>query len=514
MLRTREQYRESLFKMKPNIHMGGKKVGRDDSRLTPGINVLSTTFELTQNPGWKNLSTILSPIIGEEISRWAHLPQNPYDLIQKQKLIRMTSRRVGGCIQRCTGNDALNALAICTKEIDLAKGTHYFDRFLDYLYFYQKNDLDACCAQTDSKGDRLKRPSQQSNPDAYVHVVEEQREGIIISGIKMSITHAAYADEIIVIPTRALKEDNRDYAVAFAIPADWEGISLITHPIGSKSSGRLDCPPLCKYGVADSVIVFDHVFIPKERVFMCGEWEFGRRMALLFADSHRYSYCGCKPAFSDVLCGAASLAAEANNIETVPHIRQKIFEFAGIAEFAYAAGIAAALYGELTSAGVFFPNIKYASIGKRLTGRLIYREYNLLTDIAGGIAATLPYPEDFAAEETRQSLEKIIVRNTNISLEDSRKIWSFIEYVSTSPMTAWYEFSGVHGGGSPVMETLALTQDYDYEMRKKLAKYLAGIDEDFDDFSDLWDEPSFGESLTENKKEEFIMKIAKNHSEN
>jgi aromatic ring hydroxylase len=89
---------------------------------------------------------------------------------------------------------------------------------VEYLRFYQENDIDGCCAQTDSKGDRLKRPSQQSNPDAYVHIVEEQRDGIVVSGMKMPITHAAYADEIIVNPHRAMKEDDRDYAVAFAIP--------------------------------------------------------------------------------------------------------------------------------------------------------------------------------------------------------------------------------------------------------------------------------------------------------
>jgi len=500
MLRTSEQYIESLFAMRPNIHIEGKKVGRSDPRLLPGINVISTTYDLALERRWKNLAVTRSPISSGEVSRWAYLPQSPYDLIQKQKLIRMASRRVGGCVQRCMGQDALTALAICTKEIDLAKGTHYFERFIKYLHFYQKNDLDGCCAQTDSKGDRLKRPNQQENTDAYVHIIEEQKDGIVVSGMKMPVTQAAYADEIIVIPTRALKEEDRDYAVAFAIPADWEGIRLITHPVRVRAGNKSDCSPLCRYGVADSVIVFDHVFIPKERVFMCGEWEFGRRLALLFADSHRHSYCGCKPAFSDILCGAASLAAQANNIESTFHVRQKLAELAGMAEIAYAAGIAAAIYGEMSSAGVFFPNLKYANIGRKLTGRLIYKEYNLLTEIAGGIAATMPSAEDFEAEETRFYLEKLIVRNRDLSPEVSRKIWSFIEYVSNSPLTTWNEALGVHGGGSPMMETLVLSQEYDYETKKRLARYLAGIDSDYDDSSDLWEEPAFGESLTEDRR--------------
>lgn len=497
MLRTKEEYHERLFGMRPNIYIGGERVGRDDPRIRPGINVLDITFDLALDPAWKGLATAKSTVTGEEINRWAHLPQNPYDLIQKQKLIRLAARRAGGCIQRCMGHDALTALAICTKEIDEEKGTEYHRRFLDYLRLYHQNDWDGCCAQTDAKGDRLKRPSQQGDKDAYVHIVEEKDDGIIVSGYKMSITQAAYADEIIVIPTRALMEDDRDFAVAFALPADWEGITMITRPVWLREKDEEDAPPFCRFGVSDSVIIFDKVFVPWERVFMCGEWEFGRRIALLFANSHRHSYSGCKPAVSDILCGTAALAAEANNIERVSHVREKLTEFAGAAELAYAAGIASAIYGEKTSSGVYFPNPIYANVGRRLTGELIYHEYNLLTEIAGGIAVTLPFKEDFYAPENKEKLEKFILRNPNLPADVSLKIWKHVENISASSMTAWYEIAGVHGGGSPVMETIALSLEYDFETRKDLARYLAGIKDEHDDSRERNLEPTFGDSLIE-----------------
>jgi hypothetical protein len=51
------------------------------------------------------------------------------------------------------------------------------------------------------------------------------------------------------------------------------------------------------------------------------------------------------------------------------------------------------------------------------------------------------------------------------------------------------------------METIALNQEYDYETRKRLARYLSGIDQEFDDFADLWNEPTFGGSLMEDTRE-------------
>ena len=501
MLRTKEQYHEDLFRMKPNLYIGGEKVGRDDHRLRPGLNVLDVTFDIAQDPKWKGLATAKSWITGGEINRWAHLPKNPYDLMQKQKVIRLATRRVGGCIQRCMGHDAINALAICTKEIDDAKGTEYHQRFLDYMRVYHEKDLDGCCAQTDSKGDRLKRPGQQADPDAYVHIVEEREDGIVVSGFKMSITQAAYADEIIALPTRALTEDDRDYAVAFALPADWDGMRLITRPVWLREKDDEDAAPFCKFGVSDSVIVFDNVFVPKERIFMCGEWEFGRRIALLFADSHRHSYCGCKPAVSDILCGTTLLAAEANNIEKVSHVREKLSEYAGAAELAFAAGVAAAIYGEKTSSGVFFPNKIYANVGRRLTGELIYHEYNILTEIAGGIAVTLPFEHDFHADETRKYLERFIVRNPKLSPETSLKIWKLVENIGASPMSSWYAIAGVHGGGSPIMETIALSADYDFDEKKRVAKYLAGIEDELDDTKSLETEPTFGDGLVEERQD-------------
>ncbi|MEW6265054.1 MAG: 4-hydroxyphenylacetate 3-hydroxylase N-terminal domain-containing protein [Thermodesulfobacteriota bacterium] len=490
MLRTKDQYHERLFAMRPNVYIGGRKVGRDDDRLRPGIRVMDITFDLALDPRYKGLFTATSSVIGEEINRWAHLPQNPYDLLQKQKMIRLGARRAGGCIQRCMGLDAVNALAIGTKELDEANGTDYHPRFLDYLKRYHAQDLNGCCAQTDSKGDRLKRPSQQANPEAYVRLVKREAEGIVVSGYKMSITQVAYADEILVLPTRALLAEDSDYAVAFAIPADAEGVRLITRPVWHRDKDKPDASPFCRHGVADSVIVFDQVFVPRECVFMCGEWSFGRRLALLFADSHRHSYCGCKPALSDILCGATLLAAQANNIAKVSHVKEKLAEFASTTALAYAAGVAAAVYGRRTSSGVFFPNSIYANVGRRLSGDLVYHEYNILTEIAGGIAATMPFEDDFRVGDNVEHLRRFIVRNPGLSEDESIKIWKFVEDLGSSSMAAWYKVAGVHGGGSPIMENIALNQEYDFQDKINLARYLAGLELELDDAPLLSQEPA------------------------
>jgi 4-hydroxyphenylacetate 3-monooxygenase/4-hydroxybutyryl-CoA dehydratase/vinylacetyl-CoA-Delta-isomerase len=478
VMRSPSDYVEKLLSMKPNIYIGGKRVGRDFKAFQPGIKTISMTYQLAGSSGFKDLITAESHLTGERINRFTHICQNPDDLLKKQEMIRRTCQIVGRCIQRCMGCDAINALSVVTREVDDKYGTDYYKRFLKYLYVFQKEDLTAACAQTDVKGDRSLRPFQQHDPDLYLRVVKRMEDGVIVRGAKTHITIAPYADEIIALPTRAMTERDVEYAVAFAIPADWDGVKLITVSHNHRERKELKAP-ITEYSASHSMVVFDDVFVPWDRVFMCGEWEFAGRLAMLFATYHRHSYTGCKPAMTDILMGAAALAAEYNGIEGAHHVRDKLADMVATAELVYAAGIASAVKGVKASSGTFIPNIVYANVGRYHAGVKIYSEFEVVADIAGGIAATVPYEEDYLNPEVRKYIEKYIARKKNIPSEHIYRCFKFIQDLICSAPAAASQISGVHGGGSPIMERITIMANYDIESKKKIAKYLAGIEEEF-----------------------------------
>lgn len=471
---TSKEYRERILKLKPNVYVDGEVVPRDDPRLIGEMNVLSLTYDLAFDPQYEALLTATSHLTGKKINRFCHIHQTAEDLLAKQKITRLLCQKTWGCILRCMGCDAINALSVVTYEMDKALGTEYYPRFLKYLQYFQDNDLCAAAAQTDVKGDRSKRPHQQVDPDLYVRVVERKSDGIIVRGAKHCITMAAHADEIIVLPTRTLREEDKDWAVSFAIPADWERVYLITRPASPRPRRQLKAP-IAEVGSTDSVVIFDDTFIPWERVFMCGEWQFGGRLALLFALYHRHSYTGCKPAVSDIMLGAAALAAEYNGVEREDHIRHKLAEIIGVAELVYAAGIAGAVMGQKSPSGTFIPDVIYCNVGRRYAGENIYREAEILADIAGGIAATLPPEGDFFNPKTKPFLEKYIMRNPLISPENQHRCFRLIGDLIASGFGGVWQIGGLHGGGSPIMETIAILANYDLEAKKSIVKRLAGI---------------------------------------
>jgi aromatic ring hydroxylase len=471
---TSQEYRERIKAMRSNVYIDGELVSRDDSRIEPGMNVIALTYDLAQEKEYEGIFTATSHLTGETINRFCHVHRSSDDLMKKQEMTRLYCHKSGGCIQRCMGIDAVNALSVITYEIDQVHQTEYHQRFLTYLEYFQENDLCANCAQTDVKGDRKKRPHQQVDPDLYLRVVERKKDGIVVRGAKAHNTVAPYADEIIVIPTRFLTEEEGDWAVAFAIPADAEGVKLICRPTAFRPRKLLDAP-IAHFGDVESLTIFDDVFVPWERVFMCGEQEFGGPLALIFALYHRHSYTGCKPASSDVLMGMAALVAEYNGIENEKHVQQKLADMISVAELVYAAGIAAAVKSQQAPSGTYVPEIIYSNVGRRHAGENIYHEFEIVADLAGGLSATLPLEGDFISEETGPLLAKYMMRNPRISAEDQHRCFRLISDAICSSMGGVSQIAGLHGGGSPVMETITVLRNYDLEAKKRIAKDLAGI---------------------------------------
>ncbi|MFW6056181.1 MAG: 4-hydroxyphenylacetate 3-hydroxylase N-terminal domain-containing protein, partial [Chloroflexota bacterium] len=162
---TGDQYKERIAKLKPNVYMGGKVVDRFDPKLIGGVNVMARTYDFAFDPEYQDVAVTTSHLTGEKINRFNHIHQSQEDLLTKQKMTRLYCQEVGGCIQRCMGIDSMNALSVATYDADQKYGTHYYDNFVNFMKRVQSEDLSAVCAQTDVKGNRIKRPHEQVDPD-------------------------------------------------------------------------------------------------------------------------------------------------------------------------------------------------------------------------------------------------------------------------------------------------------------------------------------------------------------
>ncbi|MDD4091573.1 MAG: 4-hydroxyphenylacetate 3-hydroxylase N-terminal domain-containing protein [Smithellaceae bacterium] len=485
-MRSKQDYITGLSKMKRNLYYDGQLIDRTDELQMRCLNTIGTTYDEAERPENQDLMTAVSHLTGERINRFTHIHQNKEDLHRKQDMTRMLCQKVGGCIQRCMGIDAANAIYNVSYEADKIKPgeTHYHENFKKWLLRFQQEDLVACCAQTDVKGDRLLRPADQPNPGSYVYIKERLKDGIVVEGCKLHISEASVSDEVLVVPTRALREQDKNYAVAFAIPGDWDGLKqvLTIHSLREREHFQRGFME----GSTDSYMIFENCFVPWERVFLAGEWQHGGINALLFALFHRHSYSGCKPAIGDVILGMAALAAEVNNIQKESHVREKLAEIILVTELGYAAGYTASDLGGPKvfmpgkgfvpyGPGSYIPHSIYCNVGRCLSGEAVWRESEILCDISGGVTATFPHEKDFLNPETGEALLKYTKRSPKISAEDQAQFWRYLGDKLCSATGGVRNIGAYHGGGSPIMEQIAITTQYDIESRKRLVKYIAGM---------------------------------------
>lgn len=480
-LMTSEQYVESLRKMNRKIYFQGKLIEDpiNDPILIPSRKCLEESYDMALDPQYEDLMTATSQFTGEKINRFNNVHRDINDLIKKVKLQRLMGQRTAACFQRCVIMDMANAFYSTCFEIDKKYNTKYFERFKEYIIRCQREDLIVAGALTDPKGSRAYSiGSDEQDKDLYLHVVERRPDGVVVTGAKCHLTGATNAHEVVVLPTQALRPGQEDYAIAFHIPLDAPGITMI---LGRQSCDTRKLEPgadidlgNATYGGVEALTVFDNVFIPNENIFLDGEVEFAGVLVERFAGYHRNSYGGCKTGVGDVVIGVAALMAQYNGTEKASHVSDKLIEMTQLNEQLYACGIASSAEGAPTEAGNYIVNLLLANVCKLNVTRYPYEIVRLMEDIAGGIMVTAPSEADLKSPIVGKYVEKYMV-GQDVNAEDRLRALRLCENIALGTAAVGYRTESMHGAGSPQAQKIMIKRQGNFGWKKKLAKRIAGI---------------------------------------
>ena len=480
-MKTGNEYVESLRGRRMEIYYMGERIEDpvDHPAFRPHINAAALTYERQpHNSEFDALTTVRSHLTGDTINRFTHIHQSTEDLVCKVKLLRAIGQHTGSCFQRCVGWDAMNALYVVTHDMDAQLGTSYHGRLVDFIRHVQSNDLMCTGAMTDPKGDRGLAPGQQLDPDQYMHVVDRRAEGIVVRGAKVHQTGAVNSHEIIVMPTTGLEMAEADYALAFAVPIDTPGLLYVFGRQTNdtrKAEGCID-QGNSKYGIVggEALIIFEDVFVPWERVFMCGEYQFAAPLVEIFASYHRQNYGGCKTGVADVLIGATALLADYQGVGKASHIRDKLTEMVQLAESLYCCSIACSAQGAKTASGAYFVDPLLANVTKLNVTRNVYEIARLAQDIAGGFIATLPSERDLNHPRVGPYVGKYFAARQGVSAEARVRVARLVENMTGG--TALVE--SMHGAGSPQAQKIMILRRANLPQKTRLAARLAGVNDE------------------------------------
>jgi 4-hydroxybutyryl-CoA dehydratase/vinylacetyl-CoA-Delta-isomerase len=485
-IRTGKEYIDSLRGRKLKIFLFGEEIKDpvEHPIIRPSINAVAETYDLAVRE--EELASAQSSISGKRVNRFLHIAESAQDLVFQNKMQRKMGQNTGTCFQRCVGMDAINSLHSTTYEIDEKHGTKYHKRLLDFIKMMQNENFVIGGAMTDPKGDRSKGPAEQVDPDMFVHVVKRDDKGVYVTGAKAHQTGCINSHWIIIMPTLRLTENDKDYALVGAFPADAPGITYIygrqSCDTRSMEEGDIDSGN-AQYAGQEAMIILDNVFIPWDKIFMDGEYEFASMLIERFTCYHRRSYV-CKTGLGDVLIGAASTISDYNGIPNVSHIKDKLVEMTHLNESIFAAGIASSYQAHKLKSGVYLNDDMLAQVCKHNVTRFPYEIGRLAQDIAGGLVVTMPSEKDFRHPEVGPLLKKYLVGRKGVDVENRMRIFRLIENMTMGRNAVGYLTESMHGAGSPQAQRIQIARQMQLGYKRQLAKNLAGVKDDNEEINE------------------------------
>ena len=475
-LRTVEQYKASLRDGRV-VYFQGQRVEDVTSHPVIGVavNHAAIDYELADDPAYRDLAVYADRETGQQYSRYFKIPATAEDLLKRSELIE-TSTRAGNTLVvliKEIGTDCLFALHRVAKQMDGKLGTKYLPRVRSIFEYCRNNDLAMAVAQTDVKGDRSRGPAEQTHPDYYVRIVDRRSDGIVVRGAKVHTSVTPNANELFVIPTRNLTQADKDYAVAFCIPLNTPGLKMIASPYGRGHESSFTHPVSSRHKMMETLTIFEDVFVPNDRVFMNGEWQFAGPLAKAFVEFHRFTAISYKLPLLDLLVGSALLIAEQNGIEKAGHVREKLTWLISYAQTVRMLTKMAAIDCAIED-GIAISNTEVVNIAKLHFASNYHQALMHVQDLAGGLLVTAPGEEDLKNPETRKYIEYYLGGREGVSAEQRLRTINLISDLTTGEFGGYQAVLAIHAEGSLEAERLTILREYDQTLAKNYALRTAG----------------------------------------
>jgi len=449
-IKTRGDYLAALRKLKPNIYKFGELI--EDVTTHPAtkrtVESHALNYDAANDPELEDIYTATSIFTNNKILRWNSMMQSSEDLIGNMIMKRQNYRRTGTCTGAvCVGWNAQNTLWAVTREIDEEYGTDYQERLKNWILSAEEKGLTVAGALTDAKGDRSLKPSQQQDPDTNLRITQVLDDGIVIRGAKLMICGTAASQEVFLLPGSVYGEADQDFTLACVVPKDIDGLTIVeaTRPSDRREledTAGVECPDT---GVTQGWLLFEDVFVPKERVFMCKEYKYTAKLIQYFTANYRACIGACVSGQGDVMIGASILMARANGLSAKTFMN-KLVDMSINNQVTYGLGAGACALGFKHPSGSYFADSLTAHTNKVMVATLPYEVKRITQDIGGGIVETgcMPSYKDFINPQYGHLLKKCLKAGA-CSSESRFKAARLSEWLTIGAGVP----GCMHGGGSP-----------------------------------------------------------------
>lgn len=330
-IKSGKQYIERIDRQKINILYKGTRIEGPLSKHPAFQGLIQTQaalYDMQCDERYAAQMTYLSPDSGEPVGLSFLPPRNAEDLQRRRKMMELWSNSHHGFLGRCPDymNTAIMSLYTAADILE-DLNPKYADNLRHYYTYCRDHDITLSHAFIQPQASKISGQMDDTEDSIAAKVVEINNEGMVVSGAFMMATQGATCDEMLVFPTPSpsFVADDNPFAIAFAVPNDLPGMTFICRESYAAESAY-DYPLSARYDEMDTLVIFDRVLVPHDRIFYYGDDTYYSR---LFSESHFHTHMAHQIitryiAKTEFILGLLESLAEEQNVAQESSTIQKV----------------------------------------------------------------------------------------------------------------------------------------------------------------------------------------------
>jgi anthranilate 3-monooxygenase (FAD)/4-hydroxyphenylacetate 3-monooxygenase len=406
-IRNGREYLEGLRQRPREVWVNGERI-KDVTAYPPfrrPIRSIAKLFDLQSDPAHRDVMSYIVPETGERAGTSFSIPRSYEDVVKRRKAFQLWAEATFGLMGRTP--DFLNCtLAAFADARDVFErgGKQFATNVVRYYEYARSNDLMLTHALVPPQNDRSKGPGGQSDPFLHMGVVRETPEGPILRGARMLATLGPIADELLVYNLPGLQPGEEAHALVFAIPIDTPGLRQICRPPYDRGDlDAADHPLASRFEECDSLLIFDDVLVPWERVFLYKDVALSNA---LYPDTNLRQYTGHQSAVRalvklEFVTGVAMAVARAVKADAHLHVQEMLGECINYVEIVKSCISRAETEYETTPRGTVRPRFQPLMTLRTYLPKVYPRVIEIMQTIGAGGLMMMPSAADFESAIAR-----------------------------------------------------------------------------------------------------------------
>jgi anthranilate 3-monooxygenase (FAD)/4-hydroxyphenylacetate 3-monooxygenase len=400
-VRTGQQYIDGLKPLSPEVWVGGERV--TDVTTHPAfirpMEQIAHLLDMQHDPAHADALTYESPKTGDRVGA-SFMPSADRAGIEKRReCYRIWAEATFGMMGRSP--DFMNVVLLSFaegREVFARGGERFAENMVSYYEYVRENDIFLTHALVQPPTDRSKASADQAEEFLHVGTVEETANGIVIRGARMLATLGPVADEVLVYNLPLLQKQDTKHAIVFSLPIDAPGLRQICRePFDTGGRSSFDHPLAVNFEEPDSMMIFDDVEVPWDRVYVYNDVEISNAV---FPDTNLRNYTAHQTAVRGLVklqlaAGVALAVARAGKTDQFLHVRHMLGECLNYVEIVKSCILRSEIECEPTGVGTVRPRFEPLQVIRTMLPQWYPRVIEIIQTIGAGGLLAMPSAADF-----------------------------------------------------------------------------------------------------------------------